>query len=76
MLREHGLDHAENWAATVPFDTRLRFTIDPLWYGELPRSYLFDADNSRQAISGVLGEETLAQWWHRNAAPAGEDGNR
>lgn len=66
VLREHGLDKAENWVTAMPFDTPLRFTIDPLWYGELPRSYLFDTDHDRQAVSGVLGEEPLVQWRARN----------
>lgn len=62
VLRGYGLQNADNWAMTVPFDTPVRYAIDPLWYGELPRSYLFDAEHRRQTVSGVLGEQALDQW--------------
>lgn len=75
VLRRFGLETAENWAMAQPFDTRLRFTIDPLWYGELPRSYLFDDDNSREAISGVLEEQRLSQWWGRNGRLSSSSGD-
>lgn len=40
----------------------LRYAIDPSWYGELPRSYLFDQQHQRQAVSGLLSEELLSNW--------------
>ena len=67
VLRKHDLQAADNWAMTMPFDTPVRFTIDPMWYGELPRTYLFDADHQRQSFSGVLAEHTLELWQETNA---------
>ncbi len=44
---------AESWAfAESP--TALRYAIDPNWYGELPRTYFFDAQHQATAHSGVL----------------------
>jgi hypothetical protein len=41
---------------------RLRHEIDKRWYGELPRTYLRGREGRLEAVSGVLGEERLAQW--------------
>jgi hypothetical protein len=40
--------------------------IDPKWRGELPRTYLYDAQHRRVAISGVIDEEKLREWLERN----------
>jgi len=41
---------------------RLRYTIDPGWRGEMPRSYLYDVDGSRVGLSGPLSEDALQGW--------------
>lgn len=61
-LRRHGLESAHNWVFADAFVERLRHAVDPTWYGELPRAYLYRADHSRVAFSGLLGDERLAAW--------------
>lgn len=41
---------------------RLRHRIDANWFGELLRSYFYDAELRRTAKSGVLSRKTLNQW--------------
>lgn len=45
---------------------RLRFEIDPKWYGELPRTYLFDRNQRTEAVSGLIPAERLARWVKEN----------
>lgn len=53
-LKRHGLDGQDIRVFSDPLPDRLRYRIDPDWHGELPRSYLFDADHRRTAHSGRL----------------------
>ena len=41
---------------------RLRYSIDPDWFGELPRNYFYDANSSRIGFSGKLTEDILLEW--------------
>lgn len=52
----------ESWVFADSYTERLRFEIDPQWYGELPRTYFFDAKGKASAISGVLDEDKTEQW--------------
>jgi thiol-disulfide isomerase/thioredoxin len=54
VLGQFGLDQIESWMFADAFTERLRFSIDPAWYGELPRSYFYAADQSMSAHSGIL----------------------
>lgn len=50
------------WAFGDAAPERLRYAIDPKWYGEMPRSYWFDASGKRVAqYSGVITTETVAK---------------
>lgn len=62
LLAQKGLAAVESWLYADEFGERLRFEVDRSWYGELPRSYLFDATHQRRAISGVLGEAEVRGW--------------
>lgn len=62
VLEEKGLAGAETWIFAGDFPRRLRHQVDPRWYGELPRSYFFDAEGGRRAVSGRL-ERTRVQAW-------------
>jgi hypothetical protein len=64
-LDRSGLSGAENQIFTSVSSQRLRYSIDPTWYGELPRSY-FHADNKRHAISGVLDKCEIINWLNIN----------
>ena len=42
------------WAFGDVAPEQLRYAIDPKWHGEMPRSYWFDADGRRAAMSGTV----------------------
>jgi hypothetical protein len=65
-LASHDLVRAESWVFAGDSDEQLRHEIDRKWYGELPRTYLFAADGTVQAVSGKLEEEALSAWLGRN----------
>jgi hypothetical protein len=57
------LNLAENaWAFGAAPAEQLRFAIDPLWHGEMPRSYWFDAKGRARAVSGVLLPKQIDQF--------------
>lgn len=59
VLKEYDLQDVDSWLFDEHSSQQLRYEIDPLWYGELPRSYLYDKQHRRQAISGVLSAKQL-----------------
>ena len=62
ILEQHGLAHMASWIFAHPNVERLRYSVDPQWYGELPRSYFYDADAGRRGISGPLAAEAVEAW--------------
>lgn len=52
----------ESWVFADSFSERLRYEIDPQWYGELPRTYFIDANGKARGISGVLEGKATEQW--------------
>jgi thiol-disulfide isomerase/thioredoxin len=52
----------ESWIFADSYAERLRFEVDTQWYGELPRTYFFDAAGKARGVSGVLDENTVEQW--------------
>ncbi len=62
VISDNGLQAAELWVFSEADSPRLRYEVDSHWYGELPRSYLFDAGHRRQALSGALKRATLDEW--------------
>lgn len=65
FLEDFALTDVDAWMFADSFVERLRFTIDPSWYGELPRSYFFDAGHQMQAHSGIVNRELLDAWFQR-----------
>ena len=61
ILDEYQLADETTWMFADSFVERLRFSIDPNWYGELPRSYFYDPDHNMTAHSGILTEEKLRE---------------
>lgn len=57
ILVEHNLNTAENWIFADSNAQKLRYTIDPKWFGELPRTYFIDKNRQRKGISGGLSRE-------------------
>tara|TARA_R110002073_G_scaffold62594_2_gene156886 strand:- start:2376 stop:2846 length:471 start_codon:yes stop_codon:yes gene_type:complete len=66
FLEDVGLEGKESWMFADSFVERLRFSIDPNWYGELPRSYYFDSDHRMQSHSGIVSQELLQDWFSRS----------
>ena len=62
MLADYRLSSVTSFAFADDYTERLRWEIDPAWYGELPRSYLVAGDGSQQALSGQLGPKVLEPW--------------
>ncbi len=62
VLADQGLGAVESWIFDEADAQRLRYEIDSGWYGELPRSYFYDASHERIAVSGVLKEDQLSAW--------------
>lgn len=62
QLAKYGLSSINAWVFADQMSQQLRYEIDPGWYGELPRSYLFDSQHNRQPVSGVLKPEMLQRW--------------
>lgn len=60
-----GLDPGRHWHFADSVQERVRFAVDRRWRGELPRTYLFDAEHRPRAISGALGEDELRAWLAR-----------
>ena len=65
FLSDFNLAQRESWMFADSFVERLRYTIDPSWYGELPRSYFFDKDHNMQSHSGIMTKELLQEWFVR-----------
>jgi thiol-disulfide isomerase/thioredoxin len=64
-LQDVGLSDRESWMFADSFVERLRFSIDPNWYGELPRSYFFDKTHTMKSHSGIVSEKLLQEWFSR-----------
>ncbi len=65
FLEEFDLASRKTWMFADNFVERLRFSIDPNWFGELPRSYYFDAEHDMQSHSGILNQSILESWFAR-----------
>ena len=63
MLAKHHLDtRIESWIFSKTSVQKLRYEIDPGWYGELPRSYFYDAEHQRKSLSGIVTEAHFMDW--------------
>lgn len=54
IIERQGLNGLESWIFAGDNEQKLRFEIDPAWYGELPRTYFFNSAHEREGISGAL----------------------
>ncbi len=62
FIREVQLDNQEHWIYASESRRTLDYSIDPHWYGELPRSYFFVPCQKRLSHSGQLTHEELEQF--------------
>ncbi len=63
FLDDFNLAGRTTWMFADSFVERLRYSIDPNWFGELPRSYYFDSDHTMHSHSGILTEDILRAWF-------------
>lgn len=68
MLAQYASEDVETWAFADAFVERLRYAVDPRWRGELPRTYLYDAQHRFSAISGRVDAARLRDWFDGAAA--------
>ena len=61
MLKDAGINVEESWIFADDAQ-KLRFEIDPDWYGELPRAYFYDSTTERKGISGRLTRQQVDDW--------------
>lgn len=58
ILAENELNKLDNWIFADTNPQKLRYEIDPKWYGEVPRTYFVDKNHQRVGVSGALSRET------------------
>ncbi len=63
ILDSYELAGIKTWMFADAFVERLRYSVDPLWHGELPRSYFFKADHSFESHSGILTREQIGKYF-------------
>lgn len=61
LLTSFNLNSTDAWIFGSQQAEKLRFSIDPQWYGELPRSYLYQNDE-RRGHSGLIDQARLLEW--------------
>lgn len=61
-LKEYGLANVESWVFADPYVERLHYEIDSRWYGELPRTYLYEGNGMRTGHSGRFELAFLQEW--------------
>lgn len=59
ILTEHKLNQTDNWIFADTNPQKLRYEIDPKWYGEVPRTYFIDKNHQRIGISGSVPDEKI-----------------
>lgn len=62
VINDIGIASADIWVFSQANSSRLRFEVDKVWYGELPRSYFFDGQHNRRSISGILEKNVVEAW--------------
>ncbi len=59
MLKKAGLAKANNYYVAAPFDERLRYEIDPKWYGETPTTITIDKNGKATRKTGLVDFQKL-----------------
>ncbi|OGS92010.1 MAG: hypothetical protein A2Z95_03850 [Gallionellales bacterium GWA2_60_18] len=68
-LAKFALGKAENRVFADSHADRLRYEVDSEWYGELPRTYFFAAQEDAKAASGKLEQAEVERWIKQQYAP-------
>lgn len=59
ILTGNELNHVDNWIFADANAQKLRYEIDPKWYGEVPRTYFLNKEHQRIGVSGSVSREKL-----------------
>ena len=62
LMQNYQLADINHWVFEANAEQRIRYSIDPQWYGELPRSYFYTAGQRIAARSGQLKQADLDKW--------------
>jgi thiol-disulfide isomerase/thioredoxin len=68
MLTDAGLSSAENWMFSDGFTERLRYEIDPVWQGDIPRTILISSNGDITTIEGAAEPSALQKWFDKQVA--------
>ena len=62
FLNKFQLAQANSWIYSSTETERLSYSLDSQWYGEMPRTYFYNPQGEREAVSGLLPERVLREW--------------
>ena len=65
ILSQANLPKHEKFQYAEVDEDRLRYNIDPAWYGELPRTYFYDATHQVTPLSGKISNSFLDKWFKK-----------
>ena len=65
ILSQANLPKHEKYQYAEVDEDRLRYNIDPAWYGELPRTYFYDATHQVTPLSGKISNSFLNKWFKK-----------
>ncbi|MBI3771901.1 MAG: redoxin domain-containing protein [Gammaproteobacteria bacterium] len=62
FVAKQGLAKVDQWVFAESPPEKLRYEIDCRWWGELPRTYFYDAGHRPEAVSGLIPSARLESW--------------
>ena len=62
VLNQAHLPQHERYQYAEADEDKLRYSIDPAWYGELPRTYFYDVNHQITPLSGKISNSFLGTW--------------
>ena len=65
ILSQANLPKHEQYQYAEVDEDRLRYNIDPSWYGELPRTYFYNAAHQVTPLSGKISNSFLDKWFKK-----------
>lgn len=68
ILLDYHLSEVDAWAFAGSNAEQLRYAVDAEWFGELPRSYFYNAAHERVGISGKLKAQSILNWLNSGLA--------
>jgi thiol-disulfide isomerase/thioredoxin len=67
VLNQAHLPEHERYQYAEADEDKLRYSIDPNWYGELPRTYFYDVMHQVIPLSGKIPAVFLDKWFKNNS---------